>query len=116
MPVHVIFRCEFCSAVPDRETQRSLEGQLRELLCGEYLDALPGRWLVWHGHGPFGPNRYACAQHRGELTAYLREHYGSLGRHPWKRPPYPTTMRTADTDRALGGGGQSSMPKWGRQA
>jgi hypothetical protein len=30
MPVRVIFRCQFCSAVPDTQTQRSLEGQLRE--------------------------------------------------------------------------------------
>ena len=55
VPVRVIFRCQFCAAVPDAETQRSLERQLRELVCGEYLDALPGRWLVWHGRGPFGP-------------------------------------------------------------
>jgi hypothetical protein len=116
MAVRVIFRCQYCSAVPDPETQRSLEGQLREMLCGEYLDALPGRWLVWHGHGPFGPNRYACAEHRGDLTAYLREHYGTLGWHPWKRPPYATTRRSPDTERALRVGGMSSMPKWGRQA
>jgi hypothetical protein len=116
MAVRVIFRCQFCSAAPDPETQRSLEGQLREMLFGEYLDALPGRWLVWHGHGPFGPNRYSCAEHRGDLTAYLREHYGSLGWHPWKMPPYATTRRSRDTERALRVGGMSSMPKWGRQA
>ena len=101
MPVRVIFRCQFCSAAPDPETQRSLEHQLRELVCGEYLDALPGRWLVWHGRGPFGPTRYACAEHRGDLTAYLREHYGTLGWQPWKMPPYPITRRSRDTDRAL---------------
>ena len=101
MPVRVIFRCQFCAAVPDDATQRSLEGQLRELVCGEYLDALPGRWLVWHGHGMFGPTRYACSNHRGELTAYLREHYGALGTQPWKRPPYATSRRTDYTDRAI---------------
>jgi hypothetical protein len=31
-------------------------------------------------------------------------------------PPYPTTLRTRDTDRALRMGALSSMPKWGRQA
>ena len=97
----MIFRCQFCAAVPDPETQQSLERQLRELVCGEYLDALPGRWLVWHGRGPFGPTRYACAEHRGDLTAYLREHYGTLGWQPWKMPPYPITRRSRDTDRAL---------------
>jgi hypothetical protein len=116
MPVRVIFRCQFCAAVPDPETQRSLEGQLRELVCGKYLDALPGRWLVWHGRGPFGPIRYACPEHRGVLTAYLRVHYGSVGWHPWKMPPYPTTRRSRDTERALRMGGLSAAPKWGLRA
>jgi hypothetical protein len=101
IPVRVVFRCEICDAVPDDATQRSLEGQLREWVCGEYLDALPGRWLVWHGHGLFGRNRYACAAHRGELTAAVREIYGTLGPQPWKRPPYPTTLRTEHTERAI---------------
>jgi hypothetical protein len=116
MPVRMIFRCQFCEAVADPETQRSLEGQLRELVCGEYLDALPGRWLVWHGRGPFGPTRYACSEHRGELTAYLRVHYGSLGWHPWKMAPYPTTRRSRDTERALRAGALSALPKWGPRA
>ena len=101
MPVRVIFRCQFCADEPGPETQRSLEGQMREFVHGEYLDALPGRWLVWHGHGVFGPTRYACSNHRGELTAYLREHYGALGTQPWKRPPYATSRRTDYTDRAI---------------
>ena len=109
MPVRVIFRCQFCAAVPDPQTQRSLEGQLRELVCGEYLDALPGRWLVWHGRGPFGPIRYACPDHRGDLTAYLREHYGSIGWHPWKMPPYPMTRRSRDTERAM----RRTITAWG---
>ena len=79
MPTRVIFRCDFCSAAPDPETQRSLERALRELAFGQYLEAPPGRWLVWLGGGPLGPRRYSCASHRGELTAYLREHYGHLG-------------------------------------
>jgi hypothetical protein len=97
----LIFRCHFCDAVPDPETQLSLEGQLREFVFGEYLDALPGRWLVWHGQGPLGPRMYACAEHRGELTAYLREHYGTVGWQVWKMPPYPTTLRTEYTERAI---------------
>jgi len=101
MPVKLIFRCQFCDAVPDRETQRSLEGQVREMLYGEYLDMLPGRWLIWHGHGPLGPNRYACSGHRGDLTAYLREHYGCVSQKPWKRPPYPSTLHSRGSDRAF---------------
>jgi hypothetical protein len=31
-------------------------------------------------------------------------------------PPYATTRRSRDTERALRVGGMSSMPKWGRQA
>ena len=112
MPVRLRFRCQFCSAEPDAQTQRSLERGLRELAFGEYVDALPGRWLVWHGRGPLGPNRYACGDHRGELVAYVREHYGTIAWHPWKMP-YATTRRSRDTDLAIARGGLSSMPKWG---
>ena len=113
MSTHVVFRCEFCAAAPDERTQKALEPGLRELAFGEYVDVLPGRWLAWHGGGPLGPRRYACAQHRGELTACLREHYGTIAPNPWKRPPYPTTRRSPDTERAIANGGFSSMPKWG---
>ena len=113
MPTRIIFRCEFCDAQPDPETQRTLERQLRELAFGEYLDVSPGRWLVWHGGGPLGPRRYACPEHRGELTAFLREHYGTIAPHPWKMPPYRHTRRSADTERAIRHGGLSSSPKWG---
>ena len=113
MPTRVNFRCEFCSAAPDPATQRTLEHQLRELAFGEYLEVPPGHWLMWLGGGPLGPRRYACAAHRGDLTAYLREHYGSIAPHVWKMPPYPTTNRSADTERAIRQGGLSPMPKWG---
>lgn len=113
MPVRVIFRCQFCDEQPDGPTQRRLERQLRELSFGAYLDAPPQRWLSWLGGGPLGPRRYACARHRGELTAYVREHYGSLAPHPWKMGPYPSSARTADTERAIARGALSSMPKWG---
>ncbi len=109
----VVFRCEFCAAVPDERTQKALEHGLRELAFGEYVDVPPGRWLAWHGGGPLGPRRYACAQHRGELTAFLREHYGTIAPNPWKRPPYPTSVRTPDTERAISKGALSSIPKWG---
>ncbi len=113
MPTRVVFRCEFCDAPPDSQTQAALERRIRELAFGEYIDVPPGRWLVWLGGGPLGPRRYACAKHRGELTAYLREHYGTIAPNPWKRPPYPTTSRTPDTERAIANGAFSSIPKWG---
>lgn len=113
MPTRVIFRCEFCNAAPDPATQLVLEHQLRELAFGEYLEVPPGRWLTWLGGGPLGPRRYACSAHRAELTAYLREHYGTIAPHPWRMPPYPSTRRSSDTERAIRQGGLSPMPKWG---
>jgi hypothetical protein len=112
MSVRVRFQCQFCDAAPDRVTQQSLESQLRELVFGEYLDAPPGDWLVWHGGGPLGPRRYACFEHRGDLTAFLRNHYGTIGYQVWKVGPYPMTRRSADTDLAVAKGGLSPMPKW----
>jgi hypothetical protein len=57
-------------------------------MFGEYLDAFPGRWLVWNGGGPLGPRRYACRKHRGDLVAYLRYHYATVAAQVWKMPPY----------------------------
>lgn len=88
MPVRVIFRCDFCRAHPDADTQRSLERQLQLLLHGTYVDAEPGNWLVWHGRGVYGRNMYACAEHRQTLKRYLRKHYG--GWHVWARGPHPS--------------------------
>ncbi|HWH11370.1 MAG TPA: hypothetical protein VG165_09585, partial [Solirubrobacteraceae bacterium] len=88
MPTRAIFRCQFCDAVPDHGTQRSLAGQVSERMFGEYLDAFPGRWLVWNGGGPLGPRRYACREHRGDLVAYLRYHYATVAAQVWKMPPY----------------------------
>jgi hypothetical protein len=113
MPARIRFHCQFCDARPDAETQRSLERGLRELAFGEYVDVPPGRWLVWHGRGPLGPTRYACAEHRGDLVADVREHYGTIAAHPWKMPPYATSRRSPDTERAIANGGLSPMPKWG---
>jgi hypothetical protein len=110
-----IFRCQFCDAQPDPLTQISLEKTVAEITFGTYVDAMPEKWLVWHGWGPYGPTRYACAEHRGELTAYLREHYGAIGPHPWKVPPYPTKLGRSDRrERAVSLGEGSSMPRWGR--
>ena len=64
--VRIVFRCQFCDAVPAPATQRALERGLRELAFGAYVDVEPEQWLTWHGGGPLGPRRYACrARHRG---------------------------------------------------
>ncbi len=83
MPVRLVFRCEFCEAEPVAEAERSLTAQLQELRFGEYVDA--GGWLVWHGRGPYGPTRYACAEHRVALREFVRRHYGTIGWHPHAR-------------------------------
>jgi hypothetical protein len=88
MPTKAVFRCQFCDATPDHGTQRSLQGQVTERMFGEYLDAFPGRWLVWNGGGTLGPRRYACRIHRGDLVAYLRYHYATVAAQVWKMPPY----------------------------
>ena len=100
MPTRIVFSCEVCGCRPDPETQRGLEAQLQALLFGEYLDIEPGRWLVWHGRGLYGHTLYACGEHRGELKAFLREHYGTLGWHPWKMGPPPVEAVHPDKLRA----------------
>lgn len=102
MPTRAVFHCQFCDAVPDHGTQRSLAGQVSERMFGEYLDAFPGRWLVWNGGGPLGPRRYACREHRGDLVAYLRYHYATVAAQVWKMPPY--TQRWPDEKRPNMGG------------
>ena len=62
---------------------------MQDAYYGRYVDVGPERWLVWHGHGLLGPQRYVCGAHRGELTAYLRSHYGTVARQPWNMGPYP---------------------------
>ena len=99
MPVRPIFTCELCGGRPDAETQASLQRQMLDLRFGEYVDAEPGDWLTWHGRGIYGPTRYACGEHRGDLKAYLREHYGTVGWHPWAKGPHPWRGRRG-TDRA----------------
>lgn len=102
MPLKVLFRCEVCGCAPGDETQAGLERQLLDLRHGEYVDVDPERWLVWHGRGLYGPTRYACGNHRGELKADLREQYGTLGWHPWAKGPHPWRgRRGSDRARAL---------------
>ena len=57
MPVSFIFRCQYCDAQPDPLTQMRLQGAMREFVWGAYQNALPGRWLIWHGRGLYGPPR-----------------------------------------------------------
>jgi hypothetical protein len=100
MTTRFLFHCQFCDRQPDPLTQISLEQTVPNPEFGAYVDAMPERWLVWHGRGPYGPPRYACPDHRGDLVAYLRQHYGTIGPHPWKRPPYPTKLYNTCRDRA----------------
>ncbi len=99
MPVKPVFRCDVCGTVPDPLTQLSLEEQMLDVRYGEYVDAEPGRWLTWHGRGLFGPHRYACGAHRGDLKAQLRDAYGTMGPNAWRMGPHPWTGK-AGTDRA----------------
>ena len=107
MPVKLIFTCQFCGCRPEPETQKALERQVQDVFFGRYVDAGPDRWLIWHGRGPLGPMRYACGMHRGELTAYLRHHYGSVAPMPWKWALTRGHCRAA---------GRSSGPSWGAWA
>ena len=99
MPVRLVFRCHTCGTEPDPETRSALERELLDPRWGEYIDAEPGHWLLWHGRGLYGSMRFACGEHRGELKAFLREHYGTLGWHPWAQGPHPWAGRRG-TDRA----------------
>lgn len=89
MPSRLVFRCQFCDAVPDNETHASLTAQVRAQLFGEYLDAMPGSWLTFTGRGICGPTRYACFEHRDALIAYVHKHYGSVAWQAKKKGPFP---------------------------
>jgi len=110
MPVTVVFTCEFCQARPDAATQASLMEQMLDMRHGEYVDAQPGHWLTWHGRGLYGRHRYACGEHRAELKAVLREHYGTIGWHPWAADPHPWAgRRGTEKARRLARAGGSSF-------
>ena len=90
MPVRYWFRCDICGTLPDDETRRSIGASTREDLFGELIDAMPGKWLVWHAGGLLGPRRYACPEHRKALLKSIRFHYAYAGEQwVWKQPPYP---------------------------
>ena len=91
MPVRMVFRCGYCDAVPDTVTQEGMQFAMANPVFGEFRDASPERWLVWYGKGLYGPARFACPDHRGDLVADLRETYGTVGWHPWKMGPYQPT-------------------------
>jgi hypothetical protein len=110
MPVRLVFRCELCGAVAGEETSRNLEHELLDPRYGEYVDAEPGHWLIWHGRGLYGSMRFSCGEHRGDLKAYLREHYGTLGQHPWEIGSRPGG-REIDYARARRVA-RASGPKW----
>ncbi len=101
MPCRLIFRCEFCDALPDEDTHKGLTESLSLLMFGTYVDVEPGNWLVWQGRGIYGPTRYACAVHRGTLKANLRKHYGTLGPHPHVQGPHPVGMLRRETSEQM---------------
>ena len=89
MSVRSVFRCQFCSEPPDPETQAELERQQQHAFYGRYVDAGPGRWLVWHGHGLLGPKRYACVWKMG----------------PYPRPPPAAGNASSSQVSRMGGSG-----------
>ncbi|MBA2523942.1 MAG: hypothetical protein H0V25_11535 [Solirubrobacterales bacterium] len=97
MSSKVLFRCHFCDASPDEETQKTLVGQLTLILFGTYVDADPGNWLTWHGRGIYGTTLYVCGEHRDTLKAYLRKHYGTVGPHPFAEEPHPEAWLRRET-------------------
>ena len=36
-----------------------------------------------------GARATPASEHRGELKASIREHYGTIGPHPWAMGPHP---------------------------
>ncbi len=90
MPVRYRFRCDICHCLPDDATRSAIGASTGEDLFGELIDAMPGKWLVWHAGGLLGPRRYACPEHRKELLKSIRFHYAYTGEQwVWKRPPFP---------------------------
>ncbi len=110
--MRLIFRCDTCGCTPDEATQESLERESLDPRFGEYVDAEPGHWLIWHGRGLYGAAMFACGAHRGELKAFLREHYGTIGRHPWAMKSQPGG-RQIDHERARRLARAAGVPKWG---
>jgi hypothetical protein len=112
MPVRLLFKCHTCGEGPDELTRAGLERELLDPRFGEYVDVAPGNWLLWHGRGLYGAALFACGEHRGELKAFLREHYGTIGRHPWAMRSQPAG-RQIDFARARRLARAASVPKAG---
>ena len=55
MPVRYWFQCDICGCLPDDATRSAIGASTREDLFGELIDAMPGKWLVWHAGGLLGP-------------------------------------------------------------
>ena len=89
-----------------------LERGLRELVFGEYLEARALAGLARARPARPDPLRLPRATAAiswptcASTTARSR-------RHPWKMPPYATSRRSRDTEKAIARGGLSAMPKWG---
>ena len=97
--------------LPDDETRQSIGASTREDLFGELIDAMPGKWLVWHAGGLLGPRRYACPDHRKALLKSIRFHYAYAGEQwVWKRPPYP--QRWPPDGIADSPDGTLTIPEW----
>ena len=100
MPVSLRFRCQYCDAQPDPLTQISLVSAMRQMTFGEYQDALPGRWLIFHARGLFGPDALRL---RGPPRRPRRLPARALRRdrpQVWRRPPYPSSLAHSDMDNA----------------
>ncbi len=90
MAIRYRFHCDVCGRLADEPTRDAIGATMREDLFGELIDAMPGKWLVWHAGGLLGPRRYACPDHRKELLKSIRFHYAYAGEQwVWKRPPFP---------------------------
>ena len=90
MPIRLVFRCDYCDARPDPDTQRTLEGQLLDRQLRRVSGCAAGDWLIFNAGGPLGGRRYACIAHRTHLTADLDAHYGAMCPLVRDAGPYPS--------------------------
>ena len=94
MPVSLRFRCQFCDVPPDPLTHVSLVTAMRHTTFGEYQDALPGRWLIFHGRGLLGPPRYACEAHRATSSPTCARTTARSAPRSGAARPIPPASRT----------------------
>ena len=112
VPARLRFRCQFCGAVPDAATHASLVEQVRAQLFGEYLEAMPGAWLTWTGHGVCGPARYACFDHQNDLMRYVRKHYGTVAWNAKRTRAVPAPRAARAPKPGPGRPGYAGLPRW----